>query len=109
MAYAQALEWWAEKANLPKPDQSCLLAGSVLELQKIMEPYIPLSDDIVFDGGALPEGFLKSQTSVVTDVLPTPPTFHRKKWLHPSADPLKSLCHSRVPHEKQVKIETPPN
>ena len=65
MAYAQALQY--------------LLAGSILELQKVMELYILFSDDIVLGGMALLEGFLGSQTSVSTDVPSTPPMFHLKK------------------------------
>ena len=50
MAYAQALQNWAEKANLPKLGQPHLLAGSVQELQKMMEQYIPFSDKFIYNG-----------------------------------------------------------
>ena len=33
VAYAQALQFWVEKANLPTQGQPCLLAGSVVELR----------------------------------------------------------------------------
>ena len=32
VAYAQALQFWAEKANPPTKDKPCLLVGSVIEL-----------------------------------------------------------------------------
>ena len=39
VAYAQALQFWAEKANLPTQGQPHLLVGSVLELRKEMKHY----------------------------------------------------------------------
>ena len=99
VAYTQALHYWAERANPPTLGQPCLLAGSILELQKVMELYILFSDDIILHSVALPEGFFRSQTSVSTDALSIPLTFHLKKYLHPLAGPLRSLhlprCHIR--------------
>ena len=37
IAYTQALQYWAERANLPMPGQPHLLARSVLELCETME------------------------------------------------------------------------
>ena len=95
MAYTQALQCLAEKANLPKLGWPHLLAGSVLELQKMMEQYIPFSDEIVFDGIALLEGFLGARHPFPQMIFPPPPMFNQKKWLHPLADPPKILCHPR--------------
>ena len=55
MAYAQALQFWAEKANLPTQGQPCLLAGSILELREEMKCYISFPDKAVFSGVALLE------------------------------------------------------
>ena len=66
VAYTQALQCWAERANPPMPGQPCLLVESLLELCKMMEQYVSFSDDIILGIVALPEGFFGSQTS--TDV-----------------------------------------
>ena len=55
MAYTQALQFWAEKANLPTRGKPCLLVGSVIELREEMKCYISFSDEDVFSGVALPE------------------------------------------------------
>ena len=48
IAYAQALQFWAEKANLPTQGQPHLLAGSVLELREEMKHYISFPNEAVF-------------------------------------------------------------
>ena len=55
VAYAWALQFWAEKADLPTGGKPCLLAGSILELQEEMKCYISFSDEDVFSGMALLE------------------------------------------------------
>ena len=55
VAYAQALQFWAEKTNPPTQGQPCLLVGSVLELREEMKCYISIPDEAVFSGMALPE------------------------------------------------------
>ena len=55
VAYAQALQFWAEKANLPAQDQPLLLVGSVLELREEMKCYVSFPDEAVFSSMALPE------------------------------------------------------
>ena len=55
VAYAQALKFWAEKANLPTQGPPCLLVGSTVELREEMKCYVPFSDEDVFSGMALPE------------------------------------------------------
>ena len=61
VAYAQALMFWAEKANLPTQGQPHLLAGSILELREAMGCYISFPDDAIFGGMALPEELLTIQ------------------------------------------------
>ena len=61
VAYAQALQFWVEKSNLPTLCQPCLLAGNILELRKMMEPYVSFFNDAILDGVAPLEGFLKDQ------------------------------------------------
>ena len=55
VAYAQALQFWAEKANLPTQGQPHLLAGSIVEFREEKKCYISFSDKDVFSGMALPE------------------------------------------------------
>ena len=55
VAYAQALQFWAEKANLPTQGQPYLLVGSIVELREEMKCYISFPDEAVFSGVALPE------------------------------------------------------
>ena len=55
VAYAQALQFWAEKVNLPTGGKPHLLAGSMIELQEEMECYLSFSNEDVFKGVALPE------------------------------------------------------
>ena len=62
VAYAQAFQFWAEKANLPTLGQPCLLAGSVLEIREVKKCYVSFPNDAIFGGVALPEGSLTDQT-----------------------------------------------
>ena len=55
VVYAQALQHWAEKTDLPAGGKPCLLAESVRELREELGSYLPFSDNEVFRGLALPE------------------------------------------------------
>ena len=44
LAYVKALQYWAEKTQLPIPSEPCHLAESVLELQQMMEPLTTFTD-----------------------------------------------------------------
>ena len=61
VAYAQALQFWVEKANPPTPGQPHLLAGSDLELWEAMKCYVSFPNDAVFGGMALPDESLTTQ------------------------------------------------
>ena len=50
VAYAQALQYWAEKTDLPAGGRPCLLAESVKELQEEMRCYLSFSDEEVLKG-----------------------------------------------------------
>ena len=77
VAYAQALQFWAEKSNLPTQGQPHLLAGSILELREAMECYISFPNDAVFGDMALPEESLAIQRKLLprasSQCLLTPP------------------------------------
>ena len=60
VAYTYALQFWAEKVNLPTKGKPCLLAGSMIELWEEMECYLSFSDKDMFKGVAPPQ-----ETSVI--------------------------------------------
>ena len=55
VAYAWALHFWVEKADLPTGGKPYLLVGSIVELWEEMKCYISFSDEDVFNGIALLE------------------------------------------------------
>ena len=55
VAYARALQHWAEQNNLPAGGEPCLLAKSVLELREEVKWYLSFTDEEVFWGLTLPE------------------------------------------------------
>ena len=55
VAYARALQYWAEQNNLPARGEPSLLARSVLELQEEVRWYLSFTNKEVFKGLALPE------------------------------------------------------
>ena len=67
VAYAQALQFGAEKANLPTQGQPHLLVWSILELREAMECYISFPDNAIFGGMALPE---ESPTTQLEKTIP---------------------------------------
>ena len=52
VSYTRALQFWAEKANLPSGGQPHLLAGSMIELWEEVKCYLSFSDEDVFWGGS---------------------------------------------------------
>ena len=50
LAYAQALQYWAEKVNPPVPDEPHHLAMCVHKLRWLMKPYMTFSDCDIFEG-----------------------------------------------------------
>ena len=61
LAYAQALQYWAEEANPPAPSKPCLLAMSVCKLRWHMGKHTTFHDCNVFEGlaNALPRAMVK--------------------------------------------------
>ena len=55
VAYAQALQFWVEKVDLPTRGKPCLLAESIIELWEEMKCYLSFSDKDVFKDLALLE------------------------------------------------------
>ena len=78
LAYAWALQYWAEKANPPMPGQQHLLARCVQELRWEMSHYVTFMDDAVLEEmipwQELPERWTKESSLVET--LPTPTLRH---------------------------------
>ena len=50
VAYAQALQYWAEKTDLPAGGRPCLLEEIVKELQEEMRCYLSFLDEEVLKG-----------------------------------------------------------
>ena len=67
VACAWALQFWAEKVNLPTEGKPCLLVGSMIELWEEMECYLSFSNEDMFKGIAPPE-----ETSVIPPEEVTP-------------------------------------
>ena len=65
IAYAWALQCITEENNLPKRDQPCLLAESVVELRRDVGFYLSFTDEEVFWGVELPQEE-RSSLSVLT-------------------------------------------
>ena len=55
VAYARALQYYAERSDLQKRGQPCLLAESVVELREEIGFYLVFQDEEVFQGLDLPE------------------------------------------------------
>ena len=74
LAYAQALQYWAEKANLPTLGQPHLLARCVQELRWEMRSYITFMDGAVLEEMTPQQELLGRQTkeSSLVETLPTP-------------------------------------
>ena len=71
IAYAQALQYWAEKANPPVPDEPPCLAMSIHELRWHMRRYMTFSDHDVFEG--LVHGLPEVEVEETTQPNPTEP------------------------------------
>ena len=61
IAYAHALQYWAEKSNPPTGEQPCQLAESVKELREEMRCYLSFTDHKVFEGVIPPEETIPDQ------------------------------------------------
>ena len=55
VAYARALQHWAEQNNLPAGGEPCLLVRSILELREEVKWYLSFINEEVFMGVALPK------------------------------------------------------
>ena len=75
VAYARALQYWAEQNNPPTKGEPCLLAESVLELREEVRWYLSFTNKEVFKGVPLPEEEEEKspQTPGPTDLPKAPP------------------------------------
>ena len=67
LAYAQAFQYWVEKANLPVPGEPHHLAMSVHELRQCRRRYITFHDHNVFEDLAhrLPEAEVERSPDLI--------------------------------------------
>ena len=68
IAYARALQCIAEENNLPKSNQPCLLAESVVELRREVGFYLSFTDEEVLQGVELPQ---EERSSLSVPTAPT--------------------------------------
>ena len=75
VAYARALQYWAEQNNLPARSEPHLLVRSILELREEVRWYLSFTDKEVFKGVPLPEEEEEEslQTPGPTDLPEAPP------------------------------------
>ena len=99
VAYAQAIQFWVEKANLPSQGQPCLLAGSILELREEMKHYVSLPDETIFSSMALPEEPLTTQSEE------TAPKNAQPAYGNSPAE----QAAGKVTEEEPTRREQPPN
>ena len=79
LAYAQALQYWAEKANLPCPGERHLLVRCVQELRWAMRPFTTFIDHAVLEGaipnlGSPEEEAAQPQITLKEETPTRPPT-----------------------------------
>ena len=92
LAYAQALQYWVEKSNLLMPGQPHLLVRCLLELRRVMEPYVAISDKAVLEGAAPWGRSLGVQTWATNPV---------KTQLAPTEEPTEVAAPPRSPMKWQ--------
>ena len=116
LAYAQALQYWAKKANPPKPDQPHLLARCVHELRWAMRPFTTFTDEAVLKGTTpkqgTPEEWATGQGMMETTQTPMPerrPATSPEKPTAPLAEePDVPATVSEEPADVPVAPPTPP-
>ena len=115
IAYAQALQYWAKRANPPMLGGPSLLVRCVLKLHKMMEWYISFSSDIVLGSVALLEGFFRNQAklTVSRNALPAsadlPTDEVAMEKVASIGGPLEEPTMPQVLHEEWAGVEAPPN
>ena len=72
VAYARALQHWAEKIDLPAGGRPCLLAKSMKELREEIKYYLSFSKEEVFQRVALPKEDNQSPETAPADIPKTP-------------------------------------
>ena len=98
VAYAQALQFCMERANLPTQGQPHLLAGSVVELREEMKCYVSFSDEDIFSGVALPE-----ESSITQSKEATPKSAQPMQTNSPVEEAITKVT------KELTKKEQPPN
>ena len=81
VAYARALQYWAEQNDLPTGGEPCLLAKGILELREEVKWYLTFTDEEVFWGVAIPEAYEKKGLTTLSsaDIPKTPPVPEQPK------------------------------
>ena len=61
LAYAQTLQYWAERANPPSPGEMCCLVRCVQELRWAMKPFTTFSDHAILEKAKPDQGAPKAE------------------------------------------------
>ena len=102
LAYTQALQYWAERANPPGPGEMCFLVRCVQELRPAMKPFTTFSDFAILEkampdhgtpeaeveGAAQPGTTLTMQTPMPDTRPSTPPAVPANEPTIPTAPPV---------------------
>ena len=75
VAYARALQYWAEQNDLPTGGGPCLFAKGTLEIREEVKWYLTFADEEVFQGVPIPEAYEEKglTTPSPADITKTPP------------------------------------
>ena len=101
VAYARALQHWAEENNLPAGGGPQLLAESVMELREEVKWYLSFTDEEVFQGVALPEREEDESPKTLSADLPKVPCVPEPA---PERRTLKFLGWEKVLHLSQPVV-----
>ena len=119
VAYAQDLQFWAEKADLPTPGQPHLLVGSILELRDSMKCYVSFPNDAIFGTMALPDESLTTQSEKTIPKSAQPASTNSpieeaalkvaEEEAASVVRPLEGPNTSQIPNEEPTRREHSPN
>ena len=114
VAYAQALQFWTEKANLSTQGQPHLLVWSILELREVMKCYVSIPKNAIFGGMALPEESLITQSEKTIPESTQPPSTNfpmkvAKEKAAPIMRPPEGPSTSQSPNKEPTRKEHSPN
>ena len=113
LTYARALQHSTEKAHLPNLSKPCHLAGSVVELQWVMELLTTFTEDEVFVA-TVPSGWLVVTSPWLAEPIPTNPSCKHScsqshnHWAHPRGALLAVHGETQLTTTQKTDAASPP-